>query len=105
MLGLLDMATAWDIERQGSRCRVVYTTTIHLQHRSAATFYLAAWTDDDSIAYLLALHPAQCRTVMSRLAESPGRKLVGRTFATGHAQRQGARDHRVRRPRAGEHVA
>ena len=47
-------------------------------YRRAHCFQLAGWDEDDGIEYLLAAHPAQCRSVIARLGEQ-ARPMVGQS--------------------------
>ena len=59
---------------------VVFTSS-HPQPSSArssaevASYRLAPWGDDELVEYLLAVHPARCRSVMARLQAAPDRRL------------------------------
>ncbi len=64
--------------RQSAKRFVVYTSNTPHFSIAAESLYLAPWTEDDLIQYLLAVHPDQCRSVMGRLRGADHRGwLVG----------------------------
>jgi uncharacterized protein YjbI with pentapeptide repeats len=54
-------------EQSCDRVIICATSIPKLIHHPVACLQLAPWTPDDLIEYLLALHPSQCASVMSRL--------------------------------------
>jgi uncharacterized protein YjbI with pentapeptide repeats len=66
-LAFLDDAITESIV-DAAHCTVVFFTSVHPRSvRDALSYRLARWTLDDIAEYLLATHPAQCRSVMTRL--------------------------------------
>lgn len=55
---------------------VVFTSRKPSAWLARRSFLLASWSDDDLIEYLLAMHPGQCRSVMSRAHRAPDRNLL-----------------------------
>lgn len=76
----LDEPDVVDIRSYATERLVVFTSRKH-RNIAAQSFYLAAWTDDDVIEYLLGAHPDRCRGVMQRLADDDFRDhLSGAPF-------------------------
>jgi uncharacterized protein YjbI with pentapeptide repeats/energy-coupling factor transporter ATP-binding protein EcfA2 len=57
---------------------VVYVSHEHaVQVRDPERLRLAAWSEDDWIEYLLAVHESRCASVLGRLRRDPGRRQLG----------------------------
>jgi len=54
----------------------IYTARRRLNVKHAETYYLAPWTTDDLIEYLLAKYKDQCASVMQRIHAAEGAKLL-----------------------------
>jgi uncharacterized protein YjbI with pentapeptide repeats len=73
---LLDEPDAGDVRSRIPYTLVIFTSCTRRDRLADASFVLAPWTDDDIIEYLLAVHPARCRSVMQRIRNDPFRSAV-----------------------------
>ena len=72
---LLDDATPAAINAVMGVATVVFTSQRPCSLPGAVSYPLAPWGNDELVEYLLAAHPARCRSVMTRLQASPDRRL------------------------------
>ena len=75
----LDDAHANDVVWSMAERWVIYTARLSDPSIAAHRFQLAGWDEDDGIEYLLAAHPAQCRSVMAHLGAARDRAMVGQS--------------------------
>jgi uncharacterized protein YjbI with pentapeptide repeats len=73
---LLDQPDREQVAREAAAGVVVYTSTTPDFAVTAESFYLARWTDDELIEYLLAIHPDQCGSVMGRVTVAEHRRQL-----------------------------
>lgn len=64
---LLDEPDVVEIRRHSQDRLVIFTSLKHC-NLAEQSFYIAEWTHDDVIEYLLSTHPGRCRDVMQRLS-------------------------------------
>jgi len=73
---LLDDPDVAEIDSPMPDVLVIFTSCTHCDALTDTSLVLAPWTDDDIIEYLLATHPAHCRSVMQRLQDDSFRRTV-----------------------------
>ena len=73
----IDDADPDNVARSMADGWVIYTTRFPAKSIHPQRFRLAGWAEDDWVEYLLAVHPAECRSVMSRLAAAGDRSALG----------------------------
>jgi uncharacterized protein YjbI with pentapeptide repeats/energy-coupling factor transporter ATP-binding protein EcfA2 len=73
---LLDDADPVRAARESAQRTVVYTATTPHLSIAAKSLYLASWTEDELIEYLLAVHPDRCGSVMGRLSGAEYRRRL-----------------------------
>jgi len=72
----LDDPGAELVARESAKRFVVYTSSTPHLSIAAESLYLAPWSDDDLIEYLLAVHPDQCGSVMGRVSVAEHRRRL-----------------------------
>ncbi len=73
---LLDDPDVAEVDSSAPGVLVIFTSRMRRDALTDTSLALAPWTDDDIIEYLLAVHPAQCRSVMQRLQDDSFRRAV-----------------------------
>jgi uncharacterized protein YjbI with pentapeptide repeats len=71
----LDDASPERIVEAASGAVVVFTSRHSRDLPGAASYRLASWGEDELLEYLLAMHPARCRSVMARLQAATDRHV------------------------------
>lgn len=69
----LDDPGAIDVQAASDHDLVVFTSSRPRPDLGGRSFPLASWGDDELIEYLLAMHPGECRSVMSRVRRASNR--------------------------------
>ncbi len=72
---LLDDASPESVAEATNMVAVVFTSMHPHSVPGAVSYRLVPWGDDELAEYLLAAHPARCRSVMARLHAAPDRSL------------------------------
>lgn len=71
----LDDASAESVCEAARNAVVVFTSLHPRDVPDAVTYRLASWGEDELLEYLLAAHPAKCRSVMARLQAATDRHV------------------------------
>jgi len=72
-VSFLDDPGASDVQAAAGHDLVVFTSSKPRSELAERSFPLASWSDDELIEYLLAMHPGECRSVMSRVRQASNR--------------------------------
>jgi uncharacterized protein YjbI with pentapeptide repeats len=71
----LDAPSPASVSEASKKASVVFASPHSLSAPGAVSYRLQPWGDDEVLEYLLAMHPAHCRSVMTRLQTAPDRRL------------------------------
>lgn len=74
---LLDEPDPTRLAQAAANSIAIYSSREPRAAETIQSFPLAPWGDDELMEYLLAAHPEQCRSVMSRLRRAPDHHLLG----------------------------